>query len=66
MSPWPRLPVSPDEVTGFGVVEVGANAEIQGFEEKPKTTNFRSPFNPDAWMHRWVSTFSILRRCSSR
>jgi glucose-1-phosphate adenylyltransferase len=42
------LPIPPNEVAGFGVVEVGANAEIRGFEEKPKTTNFRSPFNPDA------------------
>ncbi len=42
------LPIPPNEVSGFGVVEVGANAEIRGFEEKPKTTNFRSPFNPDA------------------
>ena len=42
------LPIPPNEVSGFGVVEVGATGEIRGFEEKPKTTNFRSPFNPDA------------------
>jgi glucose-1-phosphate adenylyltransferase len=42
------LPIAPNEVSSFGVVEVGANGEIQSFEEKPKSTNFRSPFNPDA------------------
>ena len=31
----------------FGVVEVGRNSEVMGFEEKPKETNFRSPFMPD-------------------
>ena len=41
------LPVSPDEVSRFGVVEVGTNGEIQGFLEKPATTTVRSPFNPD-------------------
>ena len=41
------LPVSPDEVAGFGVVEVSRTGEVTGFEEKPKTTNVRSPFNPD-------------------
>src|SRR5450756_2381548 len=28
------LPIAPDEVSRFGVVEVGANAEVLGFEEK--------------------------------
>ncbi len=42
------LPIAPDEVSRFGVVEVGKNAEILGFEEKPKSTTFRSPFNPNA------------------
>ncbi len=41
------LPVAPDEVARFGVVDVGKNGELQGFEEKPATTKFRSPFNPD-------------------
>jgi glucose-1-phosphate adenylyltransferase len=41
------LPVNPDEVAGFGVVEVSSNGEVIGFQEKPKTTNVRSPFNPD-------------------
>ncbi len=41
------LPVDPGEVAGFGVVEVDKNAEVIGFQEKPKTTDKRSPFNPD-------------------
>jgi glucose-1-phosphate adenylyltransferase len=42
------LPISPDEVPRFGVVEVGNGGEVLGFEEKPKSTTFRSPFNPNA------------------
>jgi glucose-1-phosphate adenylyltransferase len=42
------LPISPDEVPRFGVVEVGQGGEILGFEEKPQSTSFRSPFNPNA------------------
>jgi glucose-1-phosphate adenylyltransferase len=41
------LAVDPDEVAGFGVVEVSRNGEVTGFEEKPKSTKVRSPFNPD-------------------
>lgn len=41
------LPVDPHEVAGFGVVEVDKNGEVYGFQEKPKTTEARSPFNPD-------------------
>jgi glucose-1-phosphate adenylyltransferase len=41
------LPISPDEVSAFGVVEVANNAEVSGFVEKPKETSIRSPFNPD-------------------
>ncbi len=41
------LPVGSDEVARFGVVDVGASGEIQGFLEKPASTTFRSPFNPD-------------------
>jgi glucose-1-phosphate adenylyltransferase len=41
------LPISPDQVSAFGVVEVARNGEVTGFEEKPKETRIRSPFNPD-------------------
>jgi glucose-1-phosphate adenylyltransferase len=42
------LPIAPDEVKQFGVVDVGASGEVRGFEEKPATTNFRSFANPNA------------------
>jgi len=41
------LPITPEEVSRFGVVEVARNAEVTGFIEKPKSTDLRSPFNPD-------------------
>jgi glucose-1-phosphate adenylyltransferase len=41
------LPVSPNEVSAFGVVEVARNGEVTRFEEKPKETTIRSPFNHD-------------------
>jgi glucose-1-phosphate adenylyltransferase len=41
------IPVGPDEVSRFGVVDVGTTGEVQGFLEKPANTAFRSPFNPD-------------------
>jgi glucose-1-phosphate adenylyltransferase len=41
------LPVSPTEVSAFGVVEVARNGEVTGFIEKPRETNVRSPFNPE-------------------
>ena len=41
------LPIRPDEVSQFGVVEVARNGEVVGFEEKPKETKSRSPFMPD-------------------
>ena len=42
------LPVGPDETSRYGVVEVKTGGEIQGFLEKPSSTSFRSPFNPDS------------------
>ncbi len=42
------LPISPDEVSRFGVVEVSQSGEVQGFQEKPASTTFRSPFSPNA------------------
>src|SRR5215469_16515028 len=41
------LPISPDEVSRFGVVEVGRSGEVVGFLEKPSRTTIRSPFNPN-------------------
>jgi glucose-1-phosphate adenylyltransferase len=41
------LPVAPDQVSQFGVVEVAQNGEVTGFVEKPAETSIRSPFNPD-------------------
>ncbi len=37
------LPIAPEDVARFGVVEVGAKGEILGFQEKPASTTFRSP-----------------------
>jgi glucose-1-phosphate adenylyltransferase len=42
------IPIAPGEALRFGVVEVGKGGEILGFEEKPASTSFRSPSNPDA------------------
>jgi glucose-1-phosphate adenylyltransferase len=57
------LPISPDEVSRFGVVEVGATGEVIGFHEKPATTNIRSPFNPktvDASMGVYIFNTEML------
>ncbi len=57
------LPIRPDEVNQFGVVEVGRNSEVQGFEEKPKETKFRSPFMPemvDASMGIYIFNTDVL------
>ena len=42
------LPVAPEETVRFGVVDVGQNGEVLGFQEKPASTTFRSPFKPDS------------------
>lgn len=42
------LPIDPSEVSRFGVVEVAPNGEVIGFQEKPKETSIRSPFNGNA------------------
>ncbi len=57
------LPVDPDEVAGFGVVEVSKSGEVIGFQEKPKTTSVRSPFNPekvDASMGIYIFNTDVL------
>jgi glucose-1-phosphate adenylyltransferase len=42
------LPIAPADVARFGVVEVAKSGEIVGFQEKPSSTEVRSPFNPEA------------------
>jgi glucose-1-phosphate adenylyltransferase len=59
------LPIAPDLVKQFGVVEVGKTGEVMGFEEKPASTTFRSPFNPhtvDASMGIYIfNTETLLK-----
>jgi glucose-1-phosphate adenylyltransferase len=57
------LPIRPDEVSRFGVVEVSRTGEVIGFHEKPKTTSLRSPFNPsmvDASMGIYLFNTDVL------
>jgi glucose-1-phosphate adenylyltransferase len=57
------LPIRPDEVPRFGVVEVSRTGEVIAFQEKPKTTNLRSPFNPnmvDASMGIYLFNTDVL------
>ncbi|HEX4065684.1 MAG TPA: glucose-1-phosphate adenylyltransferase [Acidobacteriaceae bacterium] len=57
------LPIDPSEVSRFGVVEVDQSGEVIGFQEKPKTTNLRSPFNPsmvDASMGIYLFNTDVL------
>src|ERR1700749_630060 len=57
------LPIRPDEVKRFGVVDVAKNGEINGFLEKPTETKLRSPFNPemvDASMGIYIFNTDVL------
>ena len=57
------LPIAPEESKRFGVVEVARNGEVLGFQEKPVTTSFRSPFNPgsvDASMGIYIFNTEVL------
>ena len=57
------LPIDPSEVSRFGVVEVAKNGEVVGFDEKPKSTDLRSPFNPnmvDASMGIYLFNTDVL------
>lgn len=57
------LPIDPSEVSRFGVVEVDRNGEVIGFDEKPRSTSFRSPFNPnmvDASMGIYLFNTDVL------
>ena len=39
--------IDPSDSSRFGVVDVDRSARVIGFEEKPKSTQLRSPFNPN-------------------
>ena len=39
--------IDPSESFQFGVVDVDRHGRIIGFEEKPRTTRLRSPYNPE-------------------
>jgi glucose-1-phosphate adenylyltransferase len=57
------LPIEPSDVARFGVVEVSRTGEVIAFQEKPKTTNLRSPFNPtkvDASMGIYLFNTDVL------
>jgi glucose-1-phosphate adenylyltransferase len=57
------LPIPPDEVSRFGVVELDTKGEVLGFVEKPKSTKFRSPFNSnmvDASMGIYIFNTDVL------
>jgi glucose-1-phosphate adenylyltransferase len=38
--------IDPSETDRFGVMEIGGDGRITGFEEKPRVTRLRSPYNP--------------------
>jgi glucose-1-phosphate adenylyltransferase len=57
------LPIRPDEVSRFGVVDVSKAGEVLGFLEKPKETKLRSPWNPemvDASMGIYIFDTDVL------
>jgi glucose-1-phosphate adenylyltransferase len=39
--------IGPSESHQFGVVELARDGRVTGFQEKPKTTELRSPYNPN-------------------
>jgi glucose-1-phosphate adenylyltransferase len=41
------IQIDPDEVYRFGVVNVDSDNRVNGFLEKPKETELRSPYNPN-------------------
>ncbi len=41
------IQIDPGEVSRFGVVDADTDHRINGFEEKPKETALRSPYNPE-------------------
>jgi glucose-1-phosphate adenylyltransferase len=41
------IQIDPAEVARFGVVDIDRDHRINGFQEKPKQTDLRSPYNPE-------------------
>ena len=41
------IQISPDECARFGVVDIDHDYRVNGFQEKPKETSLRSPWNPE-------------------
>jgi glucose-1-phosphate adenylyltransferase len=41
------IQVDPSDVFRFGVVEIDRDSRVNGFQEKPKQTDLRSPYNPE-------------------
>ncbi len=41
------IQINPAETPRFGVVDVDKDSRVNGFQEKPKKTDLRSPYNPD-------------------
>ena len=41
------IQVDPSQTYQFGVVDVDKDGRVNGFQEKPKTTTLRSPWNPE-------------------
>src|ERR1700756_4010043 len=39
--------IPPEETYQFGVLDIARESRVVGFEEKPKSTQLRSPFNPN-------------------
>ena len=39
--------IDPSESSRFGVIDIDRESRVVGFEEKPKSTQLRSPFNPN-------------------
>ena len=42
------IPIPSNEVSRFGVVEVARNGDVLGFQEKPTSTSYRSPSDPNS------------------
>jgi glucose-1-phosphate adenylyltransferase len=57
------LPIHPSETPRFGIVDVSKNGDVVGFQEKPKTTTLRSPWDSnmcDASMGIYLFNTDVL------